>query len=107
MNAIQQRAPTITHGPNAGQPRPSSELMLDRLRIAMAAVIVLKRNGYDAIDIDHMAGLTPRVWIANCARCADLPDACTVKWAFDGFGPYQVKEIKLDDVRVCWKVRGH
>lgn len=107
MNAVQQHAPRITHGPHAGQPRPSSEILLNRLRAAMAAVIVLKRNGHNAIDIDHMNGLTPRIWIENCARCAELADAYTVKWAIDQAGAYQVKEIKLDAVRVCWTVRGH
>lgn len=107
MNAATPHALLIAHGRNAGQPRHSSERLLDRLRTAMAAVVVLKRNGHEAIDIDHMNGLTPRVWIENSARCAELSEACTVKWGFDALGAYQVREIKLDAVRVCWIVRGH
>jgi len=107
MNAATQHAPIITHGRNAGQLRPMNDIMLDRLHALMAAVIVLKRNGYSVIDIDHMKGLLPRVWIENGARCAGLADAITVKWAYDADGPYQVKEVRMGEVRVCWNVRGH
>lgn len=106
MNAIQQRAPTITHGPNAGQPRPVNDIWLDRLHTAIAAVIVLKRNGHTVIDL-ALEGVSPRIWIENCARCAEMPEAYSIKWGFDAFGAYQVKEVKLDAVRVCWIVRGH
>ena len=106
MNAIQQRAPIISHGPNAGQPRPSNDILLDRLHSAMAALIVLKRNGYQVINI-ALEGISPRLWIENCARCSELPEAITVKWGYDSLGAYQVREIKLHAVRVCWIVRGH
>ena len=97
----------IARGPNAGQLRPLNDIMLDRLRAAMDAVIILKRNGFHVIDIDHMKGLLPRVWIENGSRCAELQDAFTVKWATDADGPYHIQEHRLGAVRVCWIVRGH
>ncbi|MDD5176792.1 MAG: hypothetical protein PHQ05_10260 [Sterolibacterium sp.] len=110
MNSVMQAAPIrplIAKGRNAGQFRPLNDIILDRLSAVKSAVVILRRDGFSVIDVDHMKGLLPRIWIESSARCAKFADAFTVKWATDADGPYQVNETRIGEVRVCWTVRGH
>jgi hypothetical protein len=41
------RQPVISSGPNAGKPRPHSDITIDLLREMLTALLAMKRDGYD------------------------------------------------------------
>ena len=98
--------PLIAQGTHAGQPRDITDIMLDRVTAARAAVLVLRNSGFKVTNIHIGAGVSPAIEIKTCARCAEL-DGHSVKWSHDYFGPYTLMEAKLEGCRVHWLVMGH
>lgn len=59
------RRPVITAGPNAGKPRPLSDIAIDLLREMLNALLAMKREGYEILraQVDPML-LQARVTVA-------------------------------------------
>ena len=98
--------PLIAQGARAGQPRDITDIMLDRVTAARAAVLVLRNSGFRVTNIAISGGVSPAIEITTCARCAELLGH-SVQWGHDYFGPYTRMEAKLEGCRIHWLVMGH
>jgi hypothetical protein len=101
--------PTIQRGRHAGQPRPITDIILDALTRARAAVILLKRNGHTVINVVTDSGL-PTVLIQASALTAEmirLEQAVYYAWRNIDGEPVRYGQFQLDGVRVVWIERGY
>jgi hypothetical protein len=61
----------ITRGPNAGNPRPMFDHILDGLTATKHAVLGLKAIGLDVVRV-RIGSRNPRLFIQPSPRCAQL-----------------------------------
>jgi len=112
MNFAQSRV--ITRGPNAGMPRPITDIVIDGIFAAKEIAVKLKRNGFTIINCIVGDGL-PTVQVASCRLTAELirnEAACYYKHSTVGgiperHGQFQAETDDGRQVRVVWVERGH
>lgn len=100
----------IRYGHNAGQARPTNDLVLDRLSAAKRAVITLKREGFTVIGVEVDYGIRPTITIQPCAKCAGLiasGKATHYKWINGASGREVWGQWQIDNCRVLWTEKGH
>lgn len=99
----------IGSGPNAGQPRPMNEIYLDRLTSVIAAVVVLKKNGFSVSDINLNTAL-PTITIDHVAKCEELIAAGLAHDNGGGVSDgvhWREMASKLNGCLVVWREKAH
>lgn len=97
-----QRA--IARGPNAGQPRPLVDVLIDRATDLRQALIRIKNAGYSPIRID-LERAWPTIELEAHQDFARLVEEGIASYLSTRDGLYG--QFKVDGVRFTWAERKH
>lgn len=104
------RAPSITHGPRAGSPRPVTDILMDQQSAVRRATVLLKHDGFEVIASFECAGSPPSVHVMPNYRTAALiasGEAVYYRFGRDAAGmETRYGQFHAEDVRVTWIEKG-
>jgi len=100
------RQPVIAQGRHAGQPRPSTDQILDQTQALKEAILKCKLNGLEVIAADCRIGLTPTVQVAPnrvTKKMIEEDEAAYFRYSLDSAGQEtRAAQFMVGSVRVLW-----